>query len=359
MSSTRCFSPSAPRRACDPWLGPLIALACACAADASAPVTTTGSKTDAGTASAQDGATSFPPSRDGGGSTPIVGGCGGDRYDAQSRQLDMYMMVDESGSMVPWWPFVLQALNGFITSPSAAGIGVGLQLFGESCNVADYATPKVPIAPLPGNAQALSGAFPILPTSGTATRPALEGAISHARAWAESHPDSKTVVLLVTDGLPDECASTVTNVADVARAGFSGSPSIPTYVIGLPLLEPLNPIAVAGGTERAYAADPTNAQALIDTLNAVRGVALPCDYALPANTADRGLVNLDYRGSDGSVTRIPQVTGAAACPASGQGWYYDGGTPGRIVACDATCSTFKSGGGQVDVVLGCPTEVLL
>jgi hypothetical protein len=295
-----------------------------------------------------------------GGKPPIMlppGSCGGESYEAEARQLDLYMMVDESGSMIPWWGPVTNALRTFISAPEAAGIGVGMQFFGESCDVDTYATPRVPIASLPDNAAALNGSFAAIPLAGTPTLPALQGAIKHARAWATSHPDSKVAVVLVTDGLPDECNSNVDTVASAAAEGFEGTPSIPTYVVGLPLLEPLNPIAVAGGTGQAYAADPTNTQALIDVMNKVRGEALPCEYALPAGADDPALVNLDYL-IDGATKQIPKVLDVDKC--EGEAWYYDDNdSPKRLVACPATCQTFKQTGGAVNVVIGCPTVVLL
>lgn len=295
-----------------------------------------------------------------GGVSVIPDGCGGNRYEAKAKQLDIYMILDESGSMIPWWPFVTQAITSFLNAPEAAGIGVGFQTFGRACTADTYATPKVPIAPLPGNAAAITAAFPVAPLSGTPTRPALEGAIKHARQWASTHPDSKTVVLLVTDGSPDDCNSTVENVSQVAAEGFTGNPSVPTYVIGMPRIDQLNAIAVAGGTQKSYAADPTNAMALIQVMNQVRGEALPCDYAMPDNANDPSLVNLDYKPSASAASqRLPQVPAKAQCTDKG-GWYYDDpASPKRIIACDQTCNTLKQGGGNLDVVVGCPTVTIL
>src|SRR5687767_362465 len=39
--------------------------------------------------------------------------CGGNRYQAQKAQLDIYVMFDDSGSMVPWWLQVTQAFADF------------------------------------------------------------------------------------------------------------------------------------------------------------------------------------------------------------------------------------------------------
>jgi hypothetical protein len=301
-----------------------------------------------------------------GGLPPIPGGgggggktCGGDSYDAQPAQLDMYVMFDDSGSMIPWWIGVVDVFLKFLNDPLSSGIGVGIQFFGENCDVNFYATPKVPIAPLPANAAALQASFP-LPFEGTATEPALRGAIQHARAWKTQHPDRKVVVFLVTDGIPQECNSTLENVSAVAAEGVSGSPSIPTYVLGLGVaLNGLNQIAAAGGTNQAVIVDPTNAQALSQAMNQIRGAALPCDYAIPAGNVDRGKVNIEFTGADSAKVTVANVGDASRCDPAQGGWHYDNqGSPTRIIACPSTCATFKGTvSGKVNVVVGCDTVI--
>ena len=67
---------------------------------------------------------------------PVAGGntkvedddvCDADTYSAERKRLDIYMVVDDSGSMVPWWPGTLDAINQFFMDPGSAGIGVGVQ----------------------------------------------------------------------------------------------------------------------------------------------------------------------------------------------------------------------------------------
>ncbi|MET0592511.1 MAG: vWA domain-containing protein [Polyangiaceae bacterium] len=286
--------------------------------------------------------------------------CGGDKYVAEKRPLDIYVMFDDSASMLPWWGSVTQAFTQFLNAPESAGIGVGLQFFGLSCDVATYATPKVPIAVLPGNAAAIQAAFPILPLESTPTEPALKGALQHARTWQTSHADHKVVVLLVTDGEPTECNSTIQTVTQAAASGFSGAPSIPTYVLGLGLsLTNLHTIAMAGGTNQAFIVDPNSGSALSQAMNQIRGNALPCDYALPKNTTDPKKVNVDFTPQGGTTTRLLYVGDAAGCDPVKGGWYYDNAQmPSRIIVCSQTCDAFKKDpSGRVDVVLGCGTVI--
>ena len=286
-------------------------------------------------------------------------GCGGDRYKAEKRQLDIYVMFDDSGSMIPWWFGVTDAFIKFLNDPASAGIGVGIQYFGDNCDPNYYANPRVPIAPLPGNAMPIQASLP-LPFEGTATHPAMQGAVQHARAWANSHPDHKVVILLASDGLPNDCNSTLQNVSDVAREAVSGSPSIPTYVLGFGLdLTPLEQIAQAGGTQKAFIVDPNSGAALSQAMNGIRGAALPCDYVLPnGGRVDTKKVNIDFTPQGGSPTRLPNVGDASRCGTSG-GWYYDNPTaPTRAIVCPQSCGQFNADvGGQVDVVLGCDIVV--
>jgi hypothetical protein len=282
--------------------------------------------------------------------------CGGDKYQAEQRPLDMYVMFDDSGSMIPWWLSATQAFTQFLNAPESSGLGVGLQFFGTSCDVATYATPRVPIAALPGNAQAITAAFPILPFESTPTDPALRGAVQYARTWQTGHADHKVVVLLVTDGEPTECSSTVPGVTQVAAEGFTGTPSIPTYVLGLGLsLTNLHSIAMAGGTNQAFIVDPNSGTALAQAMSQIRGSALPCDYALPKNTTDPRKVNVDFTPQGGTTTRLVHVGTAANCDPVKGGWYYDNPqTPARIIVCSQTCDMFKKDpSGRVDIVLGC------
>jgi hypothetical protein len=301
-----------------------------------------------------------------GGSRPPVtqprggtgGVCGADVYSGERQRLDIYMMVDDSGSMVPWWPATLEAINMFYRDLGSAGIGVGLQFFGSACEMGHYATPIVPIQELPGHLSSLEAAFPLLPIEGTATLPAMQGAIAHARAWSMEHPDSKTVVLLVTDGLPDDCGSNVENVTAAVREGVTGSPSIQTFVIGLGDLGALNMFAEAGGTGEALVIQPGAAPALVAALNQIRTAALPCSFKLPAaaSTAEmQKLVNLQFKDLTGAEMTIGAVDDQGACDATKGGWYYDSpAAPTQLVACEKSCEQLNTGG-EVQVTVGCPT----
>lgn len=73
---------------------------------------------------------------------------------------------------------------------------------------------------------------------------------------------------------------------------------------------------------------------------------------------DFGRVNVEYTPGDGGPKRtFPKAMNKAACPATGDGWYYDDeAAPTEIVLCDATCAEVqKDLMAKIDVVLGCLT----
>jgi hypothetical protein len=109
----------------------------------------TGDGTSGGTSSGTSGEGSsgvFNPNGDGGTSGDDDGGlkaCATETKKAERLPLDLYLMVDTSGSMSGTvagggtkWEAVRTALKGFIADPKSAGLGVGLQYFPKIVNAA-------------------------------------------------------------------------------------------------------------------------------------------------------------------------------------------------------------------------------
>ncbi|MBS2027500.1 MAG: VWA domain-containing protein [Deltaproteobacteria bacterium] len=376
---------------------------------------TTGSGVTTGTSGSGSGTNA---SGSGTGGTNGDGGfqaCAADSTKAQSLPLDMYIMLDQSGSMsetvagnTDKWSAVTGALSSFVNQPGLAGISVGIQYFGlppsggsscpsqcnnsantqacesggglcyggycigcggggggDSCIASDYATPEVEIAPLPGVASAITNSLSQhSPSTDTPTSAALLGAVEHAATWHSSHPDHVVIAVLATDGDPTECDTNLSDIDQIAANGFQSNPSIRTFVIGVgSSLSALNGIASAGGTNAAFIVDTTQNvnQQFLDALNNIRGTALGCQYTLPtpdAGTINISQVNVQYTpGGGGAAETIPAVTGASACPASGDAWYYDNpNAPSQIILCPNTCTTVSADStGQVDILTGCQT----
>jgi hypothetical protein len=332
---------------------------------------------------------------------PVANACVTTKSQATGDHLDIFIMEDRSGSMGDntagggtKWAVITGALSGFVNDPKSAGIGAGIGFFGKdtgggggkggggtSCNAADYATPTVPIAALNGNAAAIVGAIGALtPNGNTPTEPALQGAINYATTWAKANPTHKVIVVFATDGAPNGCNSTPAGADTIAAAGFSGTPAIQTYVIGVigqgtgdgncpngpvpacSFVQTLNGIAKSGGTGSAFIVDTTaNSQAQFQAaMNAIRTAnKATCDYTIPAVPAGKVLQPRDATVQYTSGTKAPVgvtwVATAAACSPTTGGWYYNSVTsPAQVHLCPSTCTTVQADPlAHIDVLLAC------
>jgi len=257
-----------------------------------------------------------------------------------------------------------------------------------ACDQTSYATPAVEFAALPGAAGALVASINAqMPRGETPSRPALRGAIDHARTWAMTNPGHSVVVVLATDGLPTDCSNgnaihptsmaEVDEVVAVATEGLAASPNISTFVVGVFAASDtaapanLNRIAVAGGTNQAFMVDASGTAVdmqFAEALKAIRSSRLGCEFQIPTPpvgmSLDFNFVNVVLIDSAGMETRLGRVAGGLdRCAEVGGGWYYDpdpmDGTPTRIIACPQTCGTITSTlNGRVSIQLDCRTVVL-
>jgi hypothetical protein len=297
--------------------------------------------------------------------------------------IDLYFMMDKSSSMnmfdqgqtVSRWTAVSRAMRAFLNSPKSVGLGAGIAFFprvdasgSPLCSAADYAFPVVPIGVIPGVVSAISGGISAQVLAvGTPTTPALQGAHIYARSQARA--GRFAAVVIVTDGQPHQCSSSIESTAAVATHASGGNPSVKTYVLGVgPSLSALNAIAEAGGTGRAYLAESGGEAALTAALDAIRTSAQSCAYVIPEEgrvTAERTAAKVTVRvGMNGASSQVGQVKDIASC-ASGAGWYYErppvtgdpsdtDTAPTRVTLCPATCEDLvKMSGSQLDVVVGC------
>ena len=314
----------------------------------------------------------FSPGDGGAGPGELDAACSYSVSKGEQRPLDIYIMLDQSLSMLDQgkWTGVTAAIKAFVDQP-LTGVSVGLQYFAldlVSCTASDYATPEIEIAPLPGVADPIARSLAShFPSTVTPTQAALEGAIDHGVSWARAHPADQTVVVLATDGDPDACdilPDPLTPVEATAQKGVQGTPSIPTFVIGVGTeTANLNAIAMAGGTSSAFIVDASgdvNKQFLA-ALNKIRGTALGCQFEIPApangGVVDFGKVNVRFSSGGGAPVLASQVPDKAHCPQTGDAWYYDNSAaPTQILLCASTCGTV-SAGGEVDVLTGCQTVI--
>jgi hypothetical protein len=322
------------------------------------------------------------------GSCPITvndAGCSGELYQGETIPLDVYIMFDQSGSMlnpeqggVTRMDAVRAALDQFVHDPKSAGIGVGIGYFGNlpigqtSCDPTQYATEAVPVAPLPGNAQAIMDSLNgRQPTGETPSGAAIRGACTYAKSWKTANPGHEVVILLMTDGKPEApvtcnggsgpCCPTLPDAVNATTDCLNGKPGLKTYVLGVgPLLDNLTQIAVAGGTEKAYLVSGGDVTSQVLTaLNDIRAAAaIPCQLQIPppptGSTLDLTKVNVIHTTNSCEVRVISYRDTQASCDTTNGGWFFDNpSAPQNVILCGKTCDDVSIPGGQLFFSVGC------
>jgi hypothetical protein len=313
--------------------------------------------------------------------------CAAQAYEGEAIPLDIYIMFDQSGSMlndvggITRLDAIENATKTFLRDQASAEIRVGVGYFGHqpigqtSCSPDDFASPSVPVSL--DHEAVLSSLAEREPTGETPTGAAIRGACSYAKDWKKSNTDHSVVLLLLTDGEPKApmtcnggsgpCCPTLDDAVEAAADCRGSDPGIQTYVLGVgPFLDNLQRIAQAGGTDHAYLiGDVDVEQQVLQALNSIRNAAsIPCSLKLPeprgGTTLDYGLVNVAYQDSSCAVSTIYNVPNPDSCDADVGGWYYDNpDAPTSVELCGASCDRVSAPGGRLAFTVGCETEVLV
>jgi Mg-chelatase subunit ChlD len=311
--------------------------------------------------------------------------CAAQAYEGEAVPLDIYIMFDQSGSMLNDVGGMtrLEAVEGaaraFLRDPASAAIGVGVGYFGfqpigqTTCVPNDYATPSVTVSL--DHEAVLSSLATRQPIGETPTGAAIRGACGYAKDWKKVNAGHSVVLLLLTDGEPKApvscstgtCCPTLADAVQAAADCRTSQPGIKTYVLGVgPFLDNLQQIAQAGGTEHAYlVGDQDVEQKVLQALNSIRGDAsIPCQLKIPeptgGNELDYGLVNVVYQDSSCTLSTIYNVPSAASCDASAGGWYYDDpAAPSSVNLCGASCDRVSAPGGRLAFTVGCQTKTIV
>lgn len=317
--------------------------------------------------------------------TRPIGNCVAQAAAAEGIPLDIYVMFDQSGSMITpsgagtRLDAVRAALTDFVRAPASSGIGIGIGYFGylpigqTSCEPSKYRDPAVPIAGLPANADSLIRSLQgVKPVGETPTAAAIRGACDYASEWKNSHTDRITVMLLITDGVPEApvtsqqpggCNPTLEDAIEATQSCNADKGGMQTYVIGVgPSLSNLDGIASAGGTEKAYLVEGGDVGGkVLEALNAIRGAAqIPCEMKIPpppnGQTLNHDRVNIVFIDGKDATHDLYKVDDAASC-GDGDGWYYDDpAAPATIRLCERSCALVKGDvKGRLEVAFGCAT----
>lgn len=304
---------------------------------------------------------------------------------AQPSPLDMYVMLDQSGSMGTdcnigqntnsKWCHAINALSGFFHDPSAASDRVALQYFAlpmppATCAGAGYDTPAINLGLLSSIANNLDSS---LNAHGPSTLTPTEGALNGISKYTSTHQTSGRVMvgILITDGYPEGngCNTDINTLAKIPQALYNNY-GIRTFIIGMSgaTYANLETWAVAGGAaaHTNYCASGTsschyydvgagNPQAFIDALKAIQKSALGCQYNMPTTDAgivDPGKLSVQFTPSGGSAQTLSNAGSKSGCSGN-DGFYYDNNqNPTTITLCPATCTKAGSGG-DVNITVPC------
>jgi hypothetical protein len=274
-----------------------------------------------------------------------INACATGASQATLAPLDILLLLDNSASMdyLGKWTSVEGAITSFVNNPQAVGLGLGLQYYPlrATCEVSDYATPAVAIQTLPTNSMQVVASMQSKQMSGgTPLVPAFEGVYGYLKDWATANPTHKVVMVLCSDGAPDDSCiapsdmgevNSLANATQLAMAAYTNAPVVSTFVIGVGSeTSTLQQIATAGGGTAIFVDTSTDIQgAFLAALNAIRGNALSCQFPIPAaapgQTLDYSEVNVQFTPAPGAATQtFVNVGSAAGCGmATNDGWYYD------------------------------------
>ncbi|KYF98030.1 cell wall anchor domain-containing protein [Sorangium cellulosum] len=316
-----------------------------------------------------------PGSSGAGNGSPAGGGaCATQTAAASLQPVYLAFAFDVSGSMgkgdKKWhdkslkWDPVVAATQQFFADPSSEGLTASLAFFpaeDDKCTSEIYATPDVPLTPLPSPAfgAALDQIEPMTSSDwrgGTPTAWVMRGTSAFIEAQRQQNP-GKYAIVLVTDGYPqgcDEASDTIDAVVADAQAALADS--ILTYVIGVenpPIdgapdtLDDLHEIAAAGGTEGAVlidTGDPSQTTAAFKAaIERIRSAAVSCTMAIPlppdGSSFDKEKVRVVYTDGANAATELAYDQ---SCATDGAWRYDEPASPTQIVLCVDTCTTVQA-----------------
>lgn len=313
---------------------------------------------------------------------PPFEGAGGDCVDetaaADPLPLDIYFMLDRSGSMggdcnvsypnAPTtnskWCYAINAIAGYAQDASSNGNRAAIEYFSGSnnCN-GGYETPAVGLVDLTAQAGTLITSLDGQSSGGsTPTRPAMVGL---ADFTAANKVQGRTMIgVLITDGDPTSCSPfDDTTLANIAQNHFNAE-GIHTFVVGMQGAT-FSRLETWASYVGALSHDDTNDSCgncnnctchhynvgngdpavFIAALQQIQYAVLGCTYQIPApsmGVLDPDLVTVEYLpGGMPPAQPLSRVQDVAAC--AGDGWYYDdNANPTQVLLCPTTCTTVQS-----------------
>ncbi len=316
------------------------------------------------------------------------------------KPIAIYLMLDHSGSMddgTPTkWSIAVDAITTFVNDPASEFIEVALSFFPSPdplCDGVSYATPVVPMGPLPANAPNITNAM-AQPSQGLMTpiEPALRGMTSFCASYQTANPDIKCVGVLISDGAPSACNGDFNTLVGITQTAYDTPPHVTTFTVGMTgaNFDLLNQISLWAGSDctpndpNTFACDvtPGSGMTLLQAFESIREFVTTleerveykteittkiseCDWGIPTvpegETFNPDMVNVVFSEPGKEDVKFGRVKDAASCGNLQGAWYYDNpDTPTELIACPIGCEYIKAvEGGVIDIQFGCETIVLV
>ncbi len=324
---------------------------------------------------------------------------------ATLKPLDMFVMLDRSGSMNEpqnepaqkgdcnigqavnsKWCHAINALSSYFKSTAATGHGAALQFFAlgapAACDGTTYNTSYTPggttgYTTLPSNVFDATLNL-VSPMGQTPTEGALRGIVGFSGRPLNQRAGRIPIGVLITDGDPTLCDLNVTNLTNILQNHYNAT-KIPTFVIGMTGATFATLETIAGGGNAPLHGDTVGTvtdacgngagpcrhwniadgtgNTLAEAMKQIQGLAIACQYSMPVPAV--GVVNpndvtVEYlQNGVPPAKKLTRVTNAAACVADG--WYYDNNaSPTAIQLCGTQCTAVQADqGAKINVMLGC------
>lgn len=277
--------------------------------------------------------------------------------DQTLKPLDMYWMVDRSGSMTgTLWTATTAALKTYLQDPQSSGVTVALRFFpigdtttpqNPQCSGAGYDVPLIDWSLLPGGSANLTAAINAAASNGahTPTQEAVNGALQAVKTRLQVNPSRQVIAVFFSDGQPC-CTScpieTAPGIGQIAGTYFAGTPRVRSYAVSVASAADavMDAIAQQGGGKSylTYGQQAAIHNALLD----IQKSATPCEFSVPGGSADPSKVTVTWvPTAPGQPKPLPAFSGPGAC--IGDGWFFDTTqSPPVISLCPTSCTAMRA-----------------